>query len=185
MVDAGRCRTRLRIGAMWWFVIWVMAASCGYQELPRLSGADAAGDGPDFDGPPKPPQYTSCMGLPMTCGAGGNASCCEPAMTVPGGTFRRSDDINYPATVSTFVLDRYEVTVGRCRSFVNAGLGTRGSPPEADAGAHPNLAGSGWDSAWNASLVADITALTATVKCDTNFQTWTNAPGTNENKPIN
>jgi sulfatase modifying factor 1 len=132
------------------------------------------------------------MGLPMTCGAGATASCCEAATTVPGGTFYRSydeatdayNDMGYPATVSTFVLDRYEVTVGRFRAFVNAGLGTQASPPAAGTGAHPKLSGSGWDSAWNTSLVADTVALAAAVKCNATYQTWTDTPGANENKPM-
>lgn len=133
------------------------------------------------------------MGLASTCGPSGTGSCCEPAETVQGGTFLRGydaaggayDDMNYPATVSTFVLDRYEVTVGRFRAFVEAGQGTQASAPEAGAGAHPRLAGSGWDSAWNTRLLADAAALKAAVKCDSTYQTWTDATGINENKPIN
>jgi formylglycine-generating enzyme len=184
-----------------WYVGWLavsMAAACGYQELPRLSGVDAAGDGPDVDGPdvdgpPRPPQFTSCMGLAATCGFGANASCCEAAMTVQGGTFHRGydvatdlyNDMGYPAMVSSFVLDRYEVTVGRFRAFVNAGLGTQTSFPAAGAGAHPKLAGSGWDSAWNTNLAATTVALVAAVKCSSAQQTWTDIPGANESKPMN
>jgi formylglycine-generating enzyme required for sulfatase activity len=132
------------------------------------------------------------MGLPMTCGASATDSCCQAA-PVDGGTFYRSydvatddhNDMRYPATVSAFVLDKYEVTVGRFRAFVNAGLGTQASPPAAGAGAHPKLAGSGWDSGWNTNLAASTTALAATVKCDSTYQTWTDAPGANENKPMN
>jgi len=45
---------------------------------------------------------------------------------VPGGTFSRDYDGNnfsddrYTATISTFLLDKFEVTVGRMRRFVNA-----------------------------------------------------------------
>jgi formylglycine-generating enzyme required for sulfatase activity len=130
------------------------------------------------------------MGLAATCGMGANDNCCRAA-TVTGGTFHRSydgvgfTDMSFPAMVSTFVLDKYEVTVGRFRAFVDAGLGTQASPPAAGAGAHPKLAGSGWDSAWNTSLAADTSALTAAVKCDSTYQTWTDAPGGNENKPMN
>ncbi len=97
------------------------------------------------------------------------------------------DDMSFPATVSTFVLDKYEVTVGRFRAFVNAGLGTQmpGSHPAAGAGAHPKLAGSGWDNAWNMALEPDTAALMAAVNCSPTYQTWTNDPGLNENKPMN
>ena len=92
-----------------------MGASCGYPALPSLMGGDAAEDVPGVDAAVDgPPQFTSCMGLATTCGFGANASCCGTAM-VPGGTFNRSDDSGHPATVSTFVLDTYEVTVGRFR----------------------------------------------------------------------
>ena len=192
MADPRGRGARLLRGQAGWLAIWV-AASCGYPELPRLSGVDAPGDVGDVDGSPRPPQYTSCMGLALTCGASGMGSCCEPAETVPGGTFLRGYDaasdayneMSYPATVSPFVLDKYEVTVGRFRAFVEAGQGTQASPPGAGSGAHPKLAGSGWDSGWNTSLVADTSALKAAFKCSATYQTWTDTPGTNENKPMN
>jgi formylglycine-generating enzyme required for sulfatase activity len=93
-------------------------------------------------------------------------------------------DMTLPATVSTFRLDRYEVTVGRFREFVTAGMGTSSSPPAAGAGAHPNLANSGWDSSWSSSLVPDTTSLRAAIQCSATFQTWTDAPGANETRPI-
>lgn len=167
--------------------MWV-AASCGYPELPRLAVVDAAVDA----ALPLPP---SCMGLALSCGPSGRGNCCEPAESVEGGTFSRGydkapdlyNDDNYPATVSTFVLDKYEVTVGRFRKFVEAGsgLGTRASPPAAGTGAHPRLAGSGWDNAWNTSLVTNTLELEAAVKCSPPGQTWTDIPDINENKPIN
>jgi formylglycine-generating enzyme required for sulfatase activity len=129
------------------------------------------------------------MGLAPTCGASANESCCL-VKPVEGGTFYRSydgagfTDSSAPATVSAFVLDRYEVTVGRFRAFVEAGQGTQASPPAADAGVHPHLTGSGWDSAWNTSLVADKEALISAVQCQATYQTWTDAPGGNENKPM-
>ena len=70
----------------------------------------------------------------------GDRDCCK-SLLVPGGTFDRSYDgvdfmdPNYPATVSDFYLDKYEITVGRFRQFVNAGMGTQTSPPAAGAGA--------------------------------------------------
>jgi formylglycine-generating enzyme len=136
------------------------------------------------------PQFTSCMGLAMTCGASSNCNCCQ-TVTVPGGTFYRSYDgigyneTSYRATVSTFVLDKYEVTVGRFRAFVNAGLGTQGSPPVTATGAHPKQAGSGWDGAWNGKLAAHTAGLTAAIKCSSMYQTWTDTPGANENQPMN
>jgi formylglycine-generating enzyme required for sulfatase activity len=112
-------------------------------------------------------------------------------LLVPGGTFDRSydgvdfTDPNYPATVDDFYLDKYEITVGRFRQFVNAGMGTQKSPPAAGAGAHPGIDGSGWDSTWNANLPADPNSLTAAIKCYSPFQTWTDTPGDNESRPQN
>lgn len=186
MVDLGGRSARLLMWQVGWVAIWAVA-SCGHPD-------DAPEDAAGADGPPRPPpQYSSCMDLASTCGPSGTSSCCEPAEVVPGGTFLRGydaaidayNDMSYPATVSTFVLDRYEVTVGRFRKFVEAGLGTLASPPAAGAGAHPKLAGSGWDSAWDGHLVVDTAALNAAVKCSATYQTWTDSPGTNENKPMN
>jgi formylglycine-generating enzyme required for sulfatase activity len=66
-----------------------------------------------------------------------------------------------------------------------AGEGTASNPPPTGSGAHPNLPGSGWDPSWNAYLVADQAALIAAVKCDAVFQTWTDTPGGNDNRPMN
>jgi len=87
--------------------------------------------------------------------------------------------------VSTFRLDKYEVTVGRFRAFVQSGMGTQLQPPDSGSGAHPNIAASGWDSNWNTNLVATRNVLTTALKCDPMFQTWTELSGENENRPIN
>jgi formylglycine-generating enzyme len=135
----------------------------------------------------------SCVALPPTCGPAGSEDCCA-SPTVPGGTFYRSYDVaadgmypdmGYPATVSAFALDRYEVTVGRFRAFVEAGAGTQARPPATGAGAHASIPGSGWDPSWDGALVADAAALAAALACDATYQTWTDAPGPTESLPIN
>lgn len=167
------------------------AISCSYPELRDPCGdpEPEAGGGAVELSPP------SCMGLTTTCGGG---SCCQAAL-VPGGRFHRGcdnaadalfKDTNHPAMVSRFVLDRYEVTVGRFRQFVAAGKGTQANPPDPGTGAHPALPGSGWDSTWNGKLPATTTALKAELAgdltgCDAPHQTWTDNPGANEDKPIN
>jgi sulfatase modifying factor 1 len=143
-------------------------------------GADAADAQEDRTAPPTPPP--SCQGLPKTCG--GTRDCCE-SPTVPGDTFNRSNDASYPATVSTFRLDAFEVTVGRFRAFVNAGKGTQESPPGDGEGAHPHLDGSGWIASFNAGLPATKAALLSQLKGDPTIQPWSDAPGTTENHPIN
>ena len=141
----------------------------------------------------------SCVGLAATCGPNANEDCCSTATPIPGGTFFRSYDVAsdgmypstaYPATVSSFVLDRFEVTVGRFRKLVEAGMGTQASAPATGAGARSlnGLEGQGgWDASWNTSLATDIAALVAAVKCSAAYQAWTDMPTGNgsENRPIN
>lgn len=142
-----------------------------WKDLPACLGPCVAGSCP---GP-------SCAGLSETCGPGANESCClSPAVT--GGTYNRSDDPSSPATVSDFRLDRFEITVGRFRAFVEA---YPLSKPAADAGAHPLIAGSGWRAAWDMQLPPDKAALMDTVSCNAVYQTWTDTVGVNEDRPMN
>jgi formylglycine-generating enzyme len=167
-------------------------AACGYPALPEIGGVSDApsSDAPSVDA--APPLLPSCVGLATTCGASSD-SCCS-SLVVTAGTYYRSYDkaadgssgnTGNPATVSDFRLDKYEVTVGRFRAFVEAGMGTRASAPTAGAGAHASIAGSGWDTSWNGSLVVDKAALVAAVKCSTMYQTWTDTPAANEHRPMN
>jgi len=177
---------------------------CAYPDLScgpdgyRYSTLDV-GDGvagvcvPPVDAPP-PSSMASCIALPNTCGASVNDNCCN-SLDVPQGTYFRSYDVagdifdsgdmNSPATISAFRLDKYEVTVGRFREFVAANQGTQVHPPAVGAATHPNLVGSGWQGGWNTELVADKPALVAAVKCDAATQTWTDMPGANETRPMN
>lgn len=120
----------------------------------------------------------SCVGLDATCGSDEDGDCCAAGL-VPGGTFNRSNDADFPATVSRFNLDIYTVTVGRFRNFVAAySDGWRPSPGQ---GRNPNDAtDSGWSASWDARLPADIVpALT----CNGDAS-WTDAAGANENQPM-
>jgi len=168
--------------------------SCGGEGLCRVPGiltACAVTDAPTGDTLPR------CAGLAATCGPGSNDDCCSTATPIPGGTFYRSYDVagdgmfpdtSYPATVSAFQLDKYEVTVGRFRAFVNAGMGTRMNPPAIDTGAR-TLNGSadqaGWDPSWDPNLASDTLSLAAVVQCDSTYQTWTDTPGAHEDLPMN
>ena len=75
--------------------------------------------------------------------------------------------------------------MGRFRQFVNAGMGTQTSPPAAGAGAHPWIAGSGWNSTWNTNLPADTPSLISAMKCNWDDQTWSDTAGSNESQPEN
>jgi formylglycine-generating enzyme required for sulfatase activity len=167
-------------------------AACGRVDFDPIASAGAS-DAPAGDAAVISP---SCAGLALTCGPSGTSSCCGSPL-VPGGTFYRSYDVgtdgaypdmSNPATVSDFHLDTYEVTVGRFRQFVVAGMGTQANPPAAGAGAR-TLNGvanqGGWNAAWTTNLTANTAAFESALACNANTQTWTPAPGANESLPIN
>jgi len=179
-------------------------AACSSTKPPDLSGdASVTNDAPPGDAILVDAASTldaaassSCVGLSTTCGPNQDDDCCR-SLQVPGGTFYRSYDLaadpasggmSFPATVSTFRLDKYEVTIGRFRAFLAAGMGTQAHPPAPGAGAHPNLAASGWDASWTANLKADTAVLAASLKCDSMYPLWSDAPGTgsssNEDRPM-
>ncbi|MDX2093758.1 MAG: SUMF1/EgtB/PvdO family nonheme iron enzyme [Kofleriaceae bacterium] len=181
----------------------VLVAACGYQRpadvpnVPNDIGSDTSSDAVAVsDGAlDDAPSAMRCSMLASTCGRDGTSPCCE-SLLVPGGTYARSYDVatdglhsdnSYTATVSSFRLDKYEVTVGRFREFVEAGQGTQASPPAANAGAR-TLNGTanqgGWDTAWNGNLTVNTAALMAALNCGTTFKTWTDLPGDNESRPI-
>ncbi len=134
---------------------------------------------------------TSCDDLAEDCGPEADENCCATIL-VPGGSYSRSydgydpwNDPQYLATLDSFCLDRFEVTVGRFRAFVESGAGTQDSPPPPNAGAHPLISGSGWDPGWNATLPADTAALMAVLLCQSDYATWTDSPGASDTLPIN
>jgi formylglycine-generating enzyme len=132
----------------------------------------------------------TCTGEPSRCnrscaGESGTEcrgeSCCK-TLPVPGGSTRIGSPTAHTGTVSAFSLDKYEVTVGRMRRFVNAYR-----IPATNAGAHPRIAGSGWLSRWTAELPLDSNALSSNfvnARACSNY-TWTTSAGANETKPIN
>jgi sulfatase modifying factor 1 len=185
---------------------------------PRMdTGVDASAGG--CDGLPNTP--TSCLatgpGL-STCGVSGVDCCCASPM-VPGGTYDRtyanstlSQPSADPATVSSFRLDKYEVTVGRFREYVDFLTGIGGTPPAAGSGKHTHLNGSngllnaadagadagpyetGWDPSWDSfiptgSSAAATWAANLTTGCTNGqFSTWSedvDAGALHENLPIN
>ena len=96
---------------------------------------DALPDGEGDAAPDDAAMPASCANLAATCGPSQSSSCCA-TVVIPGGSYFRGYDVAtdglhsttmFPATVSAFRLDTYEVTLGRFRAFVEAG---RGSAPE-------------------------------------------------------
>ncbi len=135
----------------------------------------------------------SCAGG-LTCGAD---SCCT-SLLVPGGTFKRSydgatfNDPQYTATISDFRLDKYEITVGRFRKFVDAVVG--GWKPAAGSGKHTHLNGGGglnagtepgWDVAWNSYLPTSKASWDGAFAAGGGSETWTASSGANESRPMN
>ncbi len=135
----------------------------------------------------------SCDGLADDCGPADDESCCEVTV-VPGGTFNRLNDANYPATVTSFALDRFEVTVARYRKFVEYVV-TNAWKPAAGSGKHAHLDGgkgianeTGWDSAWDMTLPTTKAAWDTALICaggEGPLSTWTPAPGSIEDRAIN
>lgn len=151
-----------------------------------------------------PPTSPSCQrgGQGMSdCGPSRTESCCTSDEVV-GGTFFRTYDPNgpgaggapigqaNPATVSSFRLDKYVVTVGRFRQFVRAWTG--GYSPPAGSGKHTHLnggaglnaAGGGYEPGWvvsDSSSVAPTNDNLAGQRCD---GTWTSSANGQESLPI-
>lgn len=120
----------------------------------------------------------SCTGLAHTCGPTGTGDCCESNL-VPGGTYLRDNYISEEATVSTFCLDKYEITVGRFRQFLAA---YPDSKPSVGAGKNPNSPSDpGWDANWDVTVP---TAANVTGSCSP-YRTWTATPGEHEAWPMN
>lgn len=133
----------------------------------------------------------SCVQLPKDCGSP-NTSCCESAKVTSESYNRNHHTMGMspaPAIASEFYLDRFEVTVGRFRKFVEA---YPDSKPANGAGQHSIIVGSAWNADWNAQLpntradlVASLKQCAPPVPIGPAQPTWTDTPTANENLPIN
>ncbi|MGH7438605.1 MAG: formylglycine-generating enzyme family protein [Polyangiaceae bacterium] len=169
----------------------------------------------------------SCNANPASCQAegpgrtncGAAAESCCTSLEVTAGTYFRTYDVTDggaatnladPASVSGFRLDKYLVTVGRFRQFVEAWNNGSGWKPQAGSGKHTHLnggrglanvgSGGGYEPGWMASNDSEIAPTTGNLSgarggCDAGCvdagpwgpsnATWTAAAGSNENLPIN
>jgi formylglycine-generating enzyme len=130
-----------------------------------------------------------CTSLPVPAGTfpmgRGTEACSNCTNGCPGGmTCYSRETPEHSVTVSAFSLDKYEVTVGRFRRFVDA-YDAMNAPPPMNAGANPNTPGTGWQAVWNGNMPADSAAFRSNLKCDSTHQTWTDLAGNNEAYPIN
>jgi formylglycine-generating enzyme len=146
----------------------------------------------------KPPSCTLDGGGPgpglTNCGPDGGESCCT-TLEVQGGTYYRTYVAgtmggSYQASVHAFALDKYDVTVGRYRQFVNANY-----VPTPTSGKHTYLNnGSGlsdtstaaYEPGWAMSDNSNIQPSTLITNCNPpSAATWTPDAGMDENLPIN
>jgi len=91
----------------------------------------------------------------------------------------------HQSTVSSFALDKYEVTVGRFRKFVNAYVSNTASAPAVGAGVNPAIPGTGWQSGWNTSLPSTPVGVDKLGQMRRDLPDWTDAAEANENTAIN
>jgi formylglycine-generating enzyme len=176
--------------------ILVLGAGClmaiDYDKVDSLpdAGSDAGFCAPLGDAPAAASCNGQGPGADQSCGVDATDDCCS-MVAVPCGSFFRGFDASgrgtqdYPAALSDFWLDRYEVTVGRFRAFVASGGGTQAWAPAPGAGSASVDAGSGWHAEWNAQLAHSSSELAAALRCEPDGPSWTDAPGPEERKPIN
>jgi sulfatase modifying factor 1 len=190
-------------------------ASAPYASTDGMAGADASDDVTSAPEAGLLPPSCAPGGPGMTnCGPGGSGteSCCT-SLEVTGGTyFRTYDPPDYngkvvlaadggptgeadPATVSSFRLDKYLVTVGRFRQFVSAVQPPDGGVawvPPPGAGKHTHLnggnglnaTGGGYEPGWVATDDVNIAPTNTNLAC-ASAATWTPSIGAQENLPIN
>jgi formylglycine-generating enzyme len=138
------------------------------------------------------------------CGAS-SENCCT-SLEVPGGTYFRgytnsgngATQEQKPATISNFRLDKYDVTVGRFRQFVDAVLppdGGLGWSAQEGWGIHEHLNNgnglsdgqTGYETGWATEDDAYVSPTTATLQsCNGSgpYATWTSTAQSNEKLPM-
>jgi formylglycine-generating enzyme len=135
------------------------------------------------------------------CGAS-SESCCA-SLEVAGGSYYRTytnggmgaAELADPATITSFRLDKYLVTVGRFRGFVTAwNVGYRpaagsGKHAHLNAGRGLNASAGGYEPGWVAGDDANVAPTSANLACGTgsalDFATFTDTAGDQEDLPIN
>ncbi|MGC4066943.1 MAG: SUMF1/EgtB/PvdO family nonheme iron enzyme [Polyangiaceae bacterium] len=152
-------------------------------------------------------EYPSCKGLTALCN---QENCCN-TIAVPGGSFPMGRSIvqggsdyysagsneelpEHTASVAGFVMDKYEVTVGRMRRFVEAydAWHRDGGFPREGTGAHPIAPSTGWGESWSPSGTelpkdaADLVDRLKSTYSSSGKATWTDDPSAgNETYPVN
>jgi formylglycine-generating enzyme required for sulfatase activity len=122
-----------------------------------------------------------------TCSNG--ESCCR-SLLVPGGSFKRdfdgSDDYgddSFPADIGPFLLDKFEVTVGRVRQFVTAYEAIK-TTLKNGSGRSPHIPDdAGWDTVVNVLPDKQEDLLTELKSCA--GATWSDVVNANNDVPLN
>lgn len=144
--------------------------TAGEASAPQRCTARGAGSAPDPDPIPK-----SCRsradGAGVDCGVERNIDCCA-TLAVTGGADQCLTGSEH--VIEGFVLDKFEVTIGRFKQFMAAESASR--IPAAGAGTHPSGANcvetdAGWDLAWNSYLPTSTAAEDWYGRCGSS--TWT------------
>jgi sulfatase modifying factor 1 len=128
----------------------------------------------------------------LVCTTTSTTSCCAKS-SIPSSSFTMGTDTDpnrnanespsHLATLDSYLMDRFEVTVGRFRNFYQAYDGTL---PTQGSGAHPEHSDSGWQEHFATSMPASKSQLQSQVNCNSGqYQTWTAVAGTHENMPMN
>jgi formylglycine-generating enzyme required for sulfatase activity len=172
---------------------------------------DATWDGAAEAGAYSAGQVSDVSAQPPSCKGNGDGvtncgtsreSCCT-SLPAAGGTYNRTyvstdagpSGLADPATVSSFRLDKYEVTVGRFRRFVSAWNGGAGFTPPPGSGKHTHLNGglglangggaTTYETGWIASDDRRIAPTDDNLGMCRAYATWTPSSGSQENLPIN
>jgi formylglycine-generating enzyme required for sulfatase activity len=129
-----------------------------------------------------PSRSASCKNLGTTCGESRDDNCCASAF-IDGGTYTEViGSRSTSATVSAFALDKYEVTVGRFRSFVDSYVPNM---TPACAGKNPNDPNDpGWQAEFDLQMPKNRDELKKSV--GSTLSTWTDNQGgpDTENRPV-
>jgi formylglycine-generating enzyme required for sulfatase activity len=87
--------------------------------------------------------------------------------------------MSYQATLSSFLLDEFEVTVGRFRNFVEGYSGVQLDPGDGKAAHIPA------DDGWQTTYPLPTTAQELREQLACTRSTWTDAMGSDEDRPVN
>lgn len=131
------------------------AGLAGAAGASQADAGEDAGAAADAAGQPRGGDSPSCRSVAERCGPNEDSCCVAPV--VAGGAvslpFDIAGEVRVDANLPSFRLDKYEVTIGRFRRFIDGYDAWRAlGNPLPGAGEHPRAAGSGWLAEFDAAL---------------------------------